>query len=264
MTASNNPSLIQGDNQQLKLFGSDQMDPALFLAEESGEQREYTGARLFVANPELYKAIVALSAEGLGVLRIAKILHVGPNTIMAVREREPQSVDIEKRRIAGLSREGAKMCVEGIIELLCDPVQKKKMTIKDLGIVFGILAEKHELLSGSPTARLQTIGAPAAGEVLEYMRWLRTEYERRMGCGEGKEDQRADVQPDPGPGADHNRPAIVEPGPAPRRPIALLEAPKSSVGQTTHRIDETPVNIDRNEDDQNAAKSISKAKNATA
>lgn len=192
-------SLIKIADQQLPLFGSDQMDPALFAAEESGVTPEFTGARLFANSIETYRAIVALSAEGLGIRRISRILRVSPNTILAVRNREPESIDADKKRLASLSREGARMCIEGIIEMMCDPDQVKKMSIKDKGIVFGILAEKSELLSGSPTARLQTIGAPAAVEVIEYMRWLKTEYDRRMGLGGGKEKQRAIL---PAAGAD--------------------------------------------------------------
>lgn len=228
---TNNPSLIQSENQQLQLFGSSQMDAALFAAEETAEQREYTGARLFAKDPERYKAVVALSGEGLGVLRIGKILHVSPHTVMAVRAREPECVAIEKSRIAGLSREAARMCVEGILELLCDPEQRKKMGIKELGITFGILAEKHELLSGAPTARIQTVGDPTAVGILEHMRWAKEEYERRMGCGAGKTEQRTAPEADPDGNGDQDQPAIVAPGPVQRKPIALLEAPKCSVGR---------------------------------
>ncbi|MFA7333509.1 MAG: hypothetical protein WC130_04355 [Kiritimatiellia bacterium] len=273
MTAPNSPSLIQGENQQLKLFNSTEMPDALFAAEETAEQREYTGARLFAKDPERYKAIVALSGEGLGVLRIAKILHVSPHTVMGVREREPECVAIEKSRIAGLSREAARMCVEGILELLCDPAQRKKMGIKELGITFGILAEKHELLSGAPTARVQTIGDPAAVGILEHMQWAREEYERRMGLGAEEKRERAEEKGQgrqaigapgavqtataegmkaPGgeratsangskaPGEEDRRPAKC-PG---RRVVALLEAHQNSVGQTPHRSDDMPVNIE--------------------
>jgi len=241
---ANNSSLIQAENQQLKLFGSDQMDAAFFAYEESVPTPEFTGERLFKNKPEVYHSITALSAEGLGVKRIGRILHVSPNTVLAVRAREPESIDTEKRRIARLSREGARMCVEGIVEMLCDPVQIKKISVKDLGIVFGILAEKHELLSGSPTARLQTIGDPNAVGILEHMRWAKEEYERRMDCAARKTEQRTAAEADPDT---DEEPAIVAPGPVQRKPIALLEAHKGTVGQTPHRTDENPANIDRND-----------------
>jgi len=247
------------------------VDPALFAAEESGPTPEFTGARLFAHAQETYRAIVALSAEGIGAIRIGRILHVSPNTVLAVRAREPESIDIEKRRLSSLSREAARMCVEGIIEMLSDPAQVKKMSIKDKGIVFGILSEKSELLSGSPTARLQTIGAPPAVEVMEYLNWLRSEYARRTGLGGGKEGEKGECQalpapeivepgargeadlPDPSPEAvdtaEDDR-LVPIPGPADEEQARRLEVelvPEGSVGQTPHRSEETPENIDRNE-----------------
>lgn len=268
---SETSSLIKHADQQLPLFGSDQMDPALFAAEESGATPEFTGARLFSNSPDTYRAIVALSAEGLGAMRIGKILRVSPNTVLAVRAREPESIDIEKRRLASLSREGARMCVEGIIEMMCDPDQVKKMSIKDKGIVFGILAEKSELLSGSPTARLQTIGAPPAVEVIEYMRWLKTEYDRRMGFGEGKEGEKANGSESKAPALtadtdqanaeiptckDQDPVEIVDPGLNGEVESEEISAEQGktgisrSVGQTPHRNIETPINIESNKGTQ--------------
>lgn len=278
-----NPSLLQEDNQQLKLFGSDQMDPALFSAEESAPQRIFTGARLFSQNPELYKAIIALSAEGLGAIRIGRILKVSAHTVQAVREREPEAVAIEKNRLANLSRSAARMCVEGIIEMLSDPAQVKKMGIKDLGIVGGILAEKAELLSGSPTARVLNVNVSATVDYDDYVRRRREEFERGMGLGAGKKEERAEVagaarkvagveeraggveqnaagaarsgsgedhgqeRCELGPGEDSGRQGIVAPGPSQRVPIALLEAHRSSVGPDKMASSERPVNIEENE-----------------
>ena len=193
-------SLVERDKNQLRLFSSDQMHASFFSESESSG--EFTGARLFSSRPETYKAIIALTAEGIGAIRIGKILGVSPNTVLAVRAREPESIDIDKKRLSGLSREAARMCVEGIIEMLCDPKQVKEMSIKDKGIVFGILAEKSELLSGSPTQRVQNIGTPPAQEVIEYMEWLRCEYAKRIGL-EGEKDC-------PNAGADRLLPAASD------------------------------------------------------
>jgi hypothetical protein len=193
--------------------------PASFFA-ESESAGEFTGARLFSSRPETYKAIIALTSEGIGAIRIGKILGVSPNTVLAVRSREPESIDIEKRRLSGLSREAARMCVEGIIEMLCDPEQVKEMSIKDKGIVFGILAEKSELLSGSPTQRVQNTGTPPAQEVIEYMDWLRCEYARRIGlegekdCPNAGADRMLTAAPGAGPAAPGAGPAAPGAGPA--------------------------------------------------
>ena len=152
------------------------------------------------------------------------------------------------------------MCVEGIIEMLSDPIQVKKMSIKDKGIVFGILAEKAELLSGSPTARLQTIGAPPAVEVIEYLNWLRSEYARRIDLGEGKEKERAAIggagqvaaamlpAAAGQAGADPGEPALAAGPMEDQGPGAIVDPGASeAIGQTTHQHDDVAMNIDRNE-----------------
>ena len=272
MMSESRQSLIEQAKQQPQqptLFGgggSEAMDAALFAAEETGaggRSPEFTGARLFSQKPETYQAIVALSAEGLGVLRIARLLHVSPNTVLAVRAREPREVDIEKRRIATLTREAARMTVEAILDQLQDPVQVEMMSLKDRAITFGILAEKAELLSGGPTARLEVADATTE-DVLGYLRWLRAEYDRRRAIGSGarEEGQKAlepwDGDPAAGPvggeagngGAEADRGGQDDaqgPGaglgtPAEGGPEGVKPG-KSSDSQTR----ETPANIDQNE-----------------
>lgn len=250
MMSESRQSLIEQAKQQPQqptLFGgggSEAMDAALFAADEGSRNPEFTGARLFAQKPDIYKSIIALSAEGLGVLRIARVLHVSPNTVLAVRQREPAAVDIERKRLAGLSREAARMCVEGILEMLADPKQVAKMSIRDKGIVAGILVEKSELLSGGPTARVETHGQSASVDVVEYLRWIKEEYASRIGSGAEKEGQRAlaggsvagggaaDVGAD---GTD-----VGASGPADSQPC------------------ETPINIDSNEGGENIIPEISR------
>ena len=246
--STTHPSLLKAEDNQLKLFTSDQMPAELFAEQESRTNPEFTGARLFAQKPDTYKAIVALSAEGLGAIRIAEILHVSSNTVLAVRAREPESVEIEKKRLAGLSREAARMCVEGILELLADPDRRRKVTIREFGITNGILVEKAELLSGSPTARLHTIITSEDEGYEHYLAVLEAEYKRRMGLRAGKDEQKEEPR------------SLESMNSAPiRKPIALLEAPKErlsmppiatpganeTIGQTPHRVDDMPVNIDR-------------------
>jgi hypothetical protein len=254
----NPPSRIQAEESQLQLFTSAQMDPALFAAEESGENPVFTGARLFATKPILYRAIVSLTAEGLGVRRIGSILHVSPNTVLAVRASEPELVDTEKRRLAGMAREGAKMIAESILEDMCNPEFVKKTSIKDRAIAFNVLSTQAELLSGSPTSRLQIINSSQQDmDVGEYCKMVRAEYDRRMGLRAGNQEQSAEADS----AVERLEPAKGGLPPGWRKPVALLEAPKDhqdpapivdpgakgTVGQTPHRSDDKPVNIDRNE-----------------
>lgn len=244
-------SLIEQAKQQPSqpsLFGaggSESMDAALFAAEESRcRNPEFTGARLFAKKPELYKSIIALSAEGLGVLRIGRLLHVSPNTVLAVRAREPVAVDIERKRLAGLSREAARMCVEGILEMLADPKQVAKMSIRDKGIVAGILTEKSELLTGGATARLETQGHTASVDIVEYLRWIKDEYASRIGSGGEKEGQRALAA---GPVGGGDAPGAGASGPAEGSGGDAEKAEKGDNSQDCER----PANIGRNAGEEN-------------
>ncbi len=157
-TSNNNRSLIKPDTEQLDLISSDQMPDDIFREDEAGDKygvREFTAARFFSNEPEKYRTIISLVAEGLGVIRIGKLLKVSPNTVMAVRDREGEIVDIEKERISRAARSAARMCIEGIIEDLSDPERRKKISARDKSIIHGVLIEKSELLSGGATSRVE-------------------------------------------------------------------------------------------------------------
>ena len=159
-------------NDQLDLFPSSSMPAAFFSEGETARNPVYTAARFFSAQPDKYKAIVALSAEGLGVLRIAGILRVSPHTVLAVRQRSPSDVAIEKQRLASISREAARMCVDGILDILSDPERAAKVPARDLGILGGILTDKAELLSGGPTMRIEHQRDVSPEDVQEYLAGL--------------------------------------------------------------------------------------------
>ena len=78
----------------------------------SAERRgEFAGERLLTQNPRKYHSIVHCSVEGLGMIRIGRLLKVSPNMVMAVRDREGEAVDIEKKRLSNLYRKGAALAV---------------------------------------------------------------------------------------------------------------------------------------------------------
>jgi len=170
---------------------------------------EAAGARFFSVKPDTYRSIVVLSGEGSGAIRIGNILYVSPKTVLAVFDREPKSVAIEKR-----------------------------------------IGERNEPES------VDTAGQVSGG--------FRSEYARRTGLGTGKEKEKAEVLPaagaDPGqsPAIEGEiMPALSTAGDAGPDGNVLYEdqgpqeivAPGANVevGQTTHRHDETRINIDPNE-----------------
>ena len=138
MTQSRESLLMKQEDKpsQLDLPGISQ---EYFAAAE--HRGEFTGDRLFDQKPEVYQAVVYCLAEGFGVIRIGKLLKVSPNTVMAVRDREGEAVDIEKERLSKLYRKGARLAGERIVEDLLDDEQAKKIPANQKAVIGGILTE---------------------------------------------------------------------------------------------------------------------------
>jgi hypothetical protein len=133
--------------------------PAPVFFEGLEAQGEFTGDRLFHQRPDVYKAVVMLLAQRLGVIRIGKLLSVSPNTVMAVRDREGATIDTVKLRLADVAHNGALLASESILEALNSIAPNAKnlgvKELKELAVVYGILVQNGQLLAGQPTARVE-------------------------------------------------------------------------------------------------------------
>jgi|GEM_PF-6476296 len=120
---------------------------------------DFTGERLFGQHPDRYQAIVELIAEcTIPDTYIAKLAKVSRNTINAVRDREKIPIERIKESILRNVRTGLRMVTERVIELA------PTMNAKESVIALGILAEKHQLLSGEATSIIGT----TAGDKLQH------------------------------------------------------------------------------------------------
>jgi len=241
--------------------------PAVLKEEEANGN--FTGERLFSHNSEKYKAVVYLSAEGLGAIRIGKILGISPNTVLAVREREAPSIDIQKQQIAQRCRSAARLCLEAILDQITrDSVDK--IPVKDLGILLGILADKAELLSGGPTQRIEVTHGVSHDDVEQYLMGLRRAAEKQKAveaelvatdepataeltetAANRAPDEINHVQDKPS-AAILDSAIPYDPGKSDMmdRTDPDKQGPENRIGQTTHRVDAMPVNIDQNESAQ--------------
>lgn len=197
-------SLIQREAQQAELIPISELDAALFCEEEQAAVGTYTGERLFTQRPETYRAAVSLLAEGVGILRIAKLLKVSPSTVIAVRDREPGAIEIEKARLAKACLRGAQLCVEGIVEDLSDDERRKKIPTSQKAITAGILTEKHQLLTGQATGRLERVDAQPGHEA------FLNAIAQAIGCGGEKGAQKGAVPAAAGRPGDDARMIQVE------------------------------------------------------
>ena len=131
--------------------------PFLFSEAEIGAEKleatgEFSGERLLARRPEVYRAILSMSAEGLSVSAMARAFGVSRNTIAAVQDREGFSIEQHKKELLRNVRTAARLSVERVVELV--PTINNA---KDAAIVAAVMVDKLQLLSGEATARVERV-----------------------------------------------------------------------------------------------------------
>ncbi len=196
------PSLLLGDPAQPPLFSSAQMPDAVFFKRES-TLGEFTGERFASRRPEDYRLCVAMLAEGLHIIQIARLLKVSPKTIRAVEEREGLPIAQEKEKLSRLAHHGARLAFEGVVEDLSDEKRRAKIHPRDKAIIGSILVDKGQLLAGEATSREELIHtAPQHQDYNDYIAGL-----KRTGSGAETLGQKGSTAT---PGATPATPAVID------------------------------------------------------
>lgn len=163
-------SLVLGNGEQLALLEVDDtgLPPEAYaMAEEAGR---FTGDRIFSTNPRLYRAIVALLGRSVPYREISEICGVSVNTVCGVCQREGIPIETIRERIGRLAMDVAALTVEAMRDILADPEQRRRLTLKDLAIAHGIATQNGQLLLGGATARMETAEAtPTHKEYLDII-----------------------------------------------------------------------------------------------
>ena len=168
-------SLIQREEQQPTLPG-DWSPDVLERIEAEESHGHFTGDRLYIRRPEIYRAVVQLLGQGVGVRQIARTLGVSTNTVSAVRLREGSSIETHKIRAA----ESLSSFVAAAADRLRDEVHD--IAIDKLSVPLGIAVEKLMLLTGQATSRVEHIdAAPAPVDFGQYLESLPTVQAVAMG-----------------------------------------------------------------------------------
>lgn len=159
------PSLVDQDGSQLRLFGSGDMEGAIFADDE--KRGVFTGERLFKSDPDRYKMICSLLAEGLSLRQIAMLCKVSQHTVMAVRDREPALIAAEKQLLGKKMRGAVRLMVDKVIEQLVGGTLEvgSVRDLQSLLVGAGILTDKSELLLGGVTARVEHKDAHKVGDL---------------------------------------------------------------------------------------------------
>jgi hypothetical protein len=190
--------------------------PPQATSDEAKQPAEFTGQRLKIMRPQVYRALCVLLAQGLGVIRIGRLLGVSPNTVLAVRDAEGLTIDKVKEDLARVAHEGATLASEGIRDSLSKIFERQTpldiKTLKDLAVVFGILVQNGQLLAGQATARLETeVHAPDHDAFNRYIAALPEVTITHLGgeetgtkerVGRGDSDGHGPGGDGPGPGGD--------------------------------------------------------------
>jgi hypothetical protein len=163
---------------QQDLIPSTDMPAALFDSHEQAGQ--YTAARLFAQQPETVQRIQGLLAEGVGILRISRIVRVSPSTVIAVRDLSLTEIEKQAHAVGKGAMSIAHQSIDAIQEAIDDPERRRKTSPRDWAIIAGVMVDKAQLLAGLPTS----INLNVAAELPSH-----DEYERRVSeMGKGGED----------------------------------------------------------------------------
>jgi len=145
------------DSPLIRFDAHETAAPFLFSAAEIGAEKleatgEFSGERLLARRPEVYRAILSMSAEGLSVSAMARAFGVSRNTIAAVQDREGFSIEHHKKELLRNVRTAARLSVERVVELV-----PSITNAKDAAIVAAVMVDKLQLLSGEATARVERV-----------------------------------------------------------------------------------------------------------
>jgi hypothetical protein len=131
-------------------------DTARGFLERSGPgMGEYSGDILKARHPQLYQAAIELLARGYGIRDTAEILKMSARSVMAIRDREPESIATIKHKVSRRFLDVATLAAEVARDRLTD--HPDTITFKDLMIGGAVATDKHLILSGEATQRIEHV-----------------------------------------------------------------------------------------------------------
>jgi hypothetical protein len=119
----------------------------------------YSGDLFFKHDRKRYELVTWLLGQGVGKMRIAKSVGVSIHTVMAVAEREGETIASLKKSIASSARRGCGLMVE---EIISDLESGKTIPTRDKAIIAGILKDVAAHMDGEAQIRIEAvISAPS-------------------------------------------------------------------------------------------------------
>lgn len=127
-----------------------------YIAEPRAESkkrriRNYTGSRLFKEEPQRYRLITAMLAEGVSLRSIMRACKCDARTIRSIERREAESVSQQKTKVIRTLARIARMTAERILEEI------PNMNHAQLAVTCGIAIDKMNTLAGDANLRIEHI-----------------------------------------------------------------------------------------------------------
>jgi hypothetical protein len=109
----------------------------------------YTGEILLRTRPKTYQRVVQLLSENMPVIQIMRLCRVAQDTVIAVRNREAQTISERKNKLATMLCDVATLGTERMAEKI------PKAGLRDAAITTGIAVDKMLALTGQMPASVQ-------------------------------------------------------------------------------------------------------------
>ena len=153
-------------SQQLTLAGLTDGQGLELLSIEADRGANRCTAAGLDAREELRAAILHCIAEGrLGTRRIASVFGVSREVVRALWRKAAESCELDhyKKDVANSYGHLARIAVERMIE------EVDEMPRASLPVLAAIATDKHALLSGGVTARVERVGGPSVASVKDFI-----------------------------------------------------------------------------------------------
>jgi hypothetical protein len=119
------------------------------LSQAQDARPRYTGEILLRTRPKTYQRVVQLLSENTPVIQIMRLCRVAQDTVIAVRNREAQTISERKNKLATMLSDVATLGTERMTHTI------GKAGLRDAAIGTGIALDKMLALTGQMPASVQ-------------------------------------------------------------------------------------------------------------
>ena len=132
------------------------------LSHAQDAKPRYTGEILLRTRPAVYRRVVQLFSENTPVIQIMRLCRVAQDTVIAVRNREAQTISERKNKLATMLSDVATLGTERMTDTI------SKASLRDAAIGTGIAMDKMLALTGqTPSIQIANIAMPTEAERAE-------------------------------------------------------------------------------------------------